>query len=103
VGLAAHELEHHGTGLHDHSHTAELAAAFVHGHFHEENAEDHDHGFEPPTLSTSLLNSETQVATPSFMAIEPQSPEATLGRGAPLPEPAGLSPPSPFALCVLRL
>ena len=103
IGLAAHELEDHGSEPQDHSHAAQAAMAIVHGHFHEEEADDHDHGIAPSSFSASRLAGESHLAASVPTAVGPQPPSVSLRNGRRPPEPAGLSPPSLFGLCVLRL
>jgi hypothetical protein len=103
IALAAHELEHHGSGLHEHSHAAEVASALVHGHFHDDDGEDHEHSFAPPSSWVSRLTVQGDAPMPLVGSARQVLPASVVTHRLQLPEPAGLSPPSPFRLCALLL
>lgn len=103
IAIAAHELEHHGEATHEHSHAAQAAAAFLHGHVHEEDADDHVHDLAPPSVTPSRMGNQARSAA----AV---APPRSVGAGAglshvdgPAPEANALAPPALYGLCVLRL
>jgi hypothetical protein len=104
MGLAAHELEHHGSVSREHSHAARAAEAFLHGHLHEDDTDDHAHELTPPSFTPSRLGKGGQFvrAAVSSAGALPR-PHGVLRSSGPPPEPTGLAPPDPFGLCVLRL
>lgn len=104
IGLAAHEVEHHGTEPQGHSHVAQAAEAFLHGHVHEDDVDDHVHDLAPPSFTPSRLGkqllSEQAAVAPAGSPARPASPSQADG---PQPEPNALAPPGSYRLCVLRL
>lgn len=104
IAYAAHELEHHGLRAQDHSHAAQAAEAFLHGHVHDDNAGDHGHELVPPSLTPSRLGQPDQVAPATVSSATGWSrPESVLRFFGSPPEPTALAPPDFSALCVLRL
>lgn len=103
IGLAAHELEHHASGSMEHSHAAEAAGAVLHGHFHEEGEDGHGHDVAPPSSTPTRLGQKSQLPPLAVMPAGASSwSDGVSGLCGPPPEPRGLGPPPPFALCVLR-
>ena len=104
IGLAAHELEHHGSEVQDHSHAARSAAVVLHGHFHEDDAGDHSHQLAPPSHTPSRLGQHGQVVLAAVTpAGTPARPDCDFRPPSRPPEPTALAPPDFFGLCVLRL
>ena len=104
IGLAAHELEHHGAEPQDHSHAAQAAEAFLHGHVHEDDAGDHVHDLAPPSSTPSRLGKQLQFQQAAVVPAGTPARSANLSQAdGPPPEPTALAPPDPYGLCVLRL
>lgn len=104
IALAAHELEHHAAGPRDHSHAAQAAEAFLHGHVHEDDADDHVHDLAPPPFTPSRLGRQLQAEQAAVApANSPVRPASLLQANGLPPEPNALAPPDSFRLCVLRL
>lgn len=104
IGLAAHELEHHGAEPQDHSHAAQAAEAFLHGHVHEDDADDHVHDLAPPSFTPSRLAKQLQSQQAAVApACSPARPASLFHADGPPPEPNALAPPDFHRLCVLRL
>ena len=104
IGLAAHELDHHGSEFQGHAHVAQSAAVVLHGHFHEDDSDDHSHELVPPSSTLSRLVRHGQVVLASVTPAGTLSrPDSDFRPPGPPPEPPALAPPDPFALCVLRL
>jgi hypothetical protein len=104
IGLAVHELEYHSPEAQNHSHAAQAAEASLHGHFHEDDTEDHSHELAPLPSTPSRLGQHGRVVlaavTPAGALSRPDSISRPPGLG---PEPTALAPPDPFGLCILRL
>ena len=104
IGLAAHELEHHGPRTLDHSHAAQAAEAFLHGHVHEEDVGDHAHEIAPPSSTLSRLGQHGRATLVTVAtAGRPARPDHLARPSGPRPELTAFAPPDPFGLCVLRL
>jgi hypothetical protein len=104
IGFAAHELEHHGAEPQDHSHAAQAAEAFLHGHVHEDGAGDHVHDLAPPSLTPSRLGKQLQFQQAAVApAGSPARSTSLFHADGPPPEPNALAPPDSYRLCVLRL
>jgi hypothetical protein len=104
IGLAAHELDHHGQELGEHSHAAQAAEAFLHGHAHEGDAGDHAHELTPPWFTPSRLGKHSK-ATPAAVGLagEFEQPAGPCQTNTSPPEPNVLAPPDFYSLCILRL
>ncbi len=104
IGLAAHELEHHRAEPQNHSHAAQAAEAFLHGHVHGDDADDHVHDLVPPSFTPSRLSQQVQSAQAAVAPAGVLARPAGLFRAdGPPPEPNALAPPDSYRLCVLRL
>lgn len=104
IGIAAHQLEHHGPQPQDHSHAAEAAEAFLHGHLHEDGADDHAHHVAPPSFTPLRLGQQARSEQRAVaVAGSPARPASLCQAEGPPPEAAALAPPGPCRPCVLRL
>lgn len=109
IVVAAHELEHHLFEQRGHSahgvNAAEVSRVLLHGHFHEDDADDHSHSVAPVSVSTLRAWSPgarvVVVSTTGADGFEMMA--QGIGRSGPTPEPNSLAPPSLSRLCVFRL
>ena len=101
LGAAAHQFEHHDK---DEPLLSGMIEVVLHGHFHEDDTDDHGHEVAAPALAPSLLSNQSQAALFGGSPVEslPAPAAESWWSGVP-PEQNAIGPPTPFGLCVLRL
>jgi hypothetical protein len=104
IGLAAHELEHHGPASPDHSHAAQAVEALLHGHFHEDEADDHHHQLAQPSPTPSRVGHPGRnVSAALHQAGALSRTEIFVLSTDSTHDPTLLIPPDLFGLCVQLL
>ena len=104
LGVALHQVGHHQAEA-DGQALAEMTQVLLHGHVHDDDADDHSHSAVPPSLMPSQLSGESQLGLVATTGVGGSSPPAVecVWQFGSLPEPTSRGPSSPFSLCVLRL
>lgn len=102
LGVALHQVGHHQEEGHA---LGEMTQMLLHGHVHDDDADDHSHSAVPPSLMPSQLSGESQLGVVATTGVGGSSPPPVecVWRSGSLPDPTSRGPSSPLSLCVLRL